>query len=61
MKGVDFGFLYNQFKGDGFDSDTLEQEVAKLMQDDDVTKKSGIYWYVLTKKREIFKHSCFYR
>ncbi|KAF3983516.1 MAG: DUF262 domain-containing protein [Methylococcales symbiont of Hymedesmia sp. n. MRB-2018] len=52
MKGVDFGFLYNQFKDDKFDSDKLEAEIAKLMQDDDVTKKSGIYPFALTGKEK---------
>lgn len=48
MKGVVFGPLYNQFKDKPQDSKKLEKEIAKLMQDDDVTKKSGIYEYVLT-------------
>jgi len=48
MKGVDFGFLYNEFKNKEFDSKKLEKEITKLMQDEDVTKKSGIYPYVLT-------------
>ena len=30
----------------------MEAEVAKLMQDEDVTKKSGIYPYVLTRREE---------
>jgi len=49
MKGVDFGFLYNEFKDQKFDSKKLEKEISKLMQDEDVTKKSGIYEYVLTR------------
>ena len=47
MKGVDWGVLYSQFQGKSLDTDQLEKEVAKLMADDDVTKKSGIYPYVL--------------
>ncbi len=47
MKGVDWGALYNQFKDKEFDTDKLEKHVAELMMDDDVTKKSGIYPYVL--------------
>ena len=47
MKVVDWGTLYNQFKDKEFDTDKLEQQIAKLMQDDDVEKKSGIYPYVL--------------
>lgn len=47
MKGVDWGALYNDFKDNEFDTDKLEKRIVKLMMDDDVTKKSGIYQYVL--------------
>jgi hypothetical protein len=52
MKGVGFGFLYNEFKDQKFDSKKLEKEITKLMQDEDVTKKSGIYEYVLTRNEK---------
>lgn len=52
MKGIDWGFLYNEFKDKKFDSKKLEKEITKLMQDEDVTKKSGIYPYVLTKNEK---------
>jgi len=48
MKGVQYGFLYNEFKDTEFDPDTIEREVLNLMKDEDVTKKSGIYSYILT-------------
>jgi len=48
MKTVAWGELYNQLKNKKFDAQTLEQDVSRLMMDDDVTKKSGIYPYVLT-------------
>jgi len=48
MKGVDWGRLYNGHKERSFDTKKLEEQITKLMQDDDVTKKSGIYEYVLT-------------
>jgi len=47
MKGVDWGTLYNDFKDKELDTDNLEKQVAKLMQDDDVERKAGIYSYVL--------------
>ena len=47
MKVVDWGVLYNQFKDTELDTDKLEKVVAKLMMDDDVERKSGIYPYVL--------------
>lgn len=49
MKGVVFGTLYNQFKDTKIDSKKIEAEIATLMQDEDVTKKSGVYEYVLTR------------
>lgn len=48
MKGVNWGALYNQFKDKSFDAEELENEVSRLMQDEDVTKKSGIYLYLLS-------------
>lgn len=47
MKGVDWGVLYNHFKDKEFDTVKLEKRIAKLMMDDDVERKSGIYPYVL--------------
>ncbi|HVS92693.1 MAG TPA: DUF262 domain-containing protein [Mucilaginibacter sp.] len=48
MQGVQWGNLYNQFKDDKFDPKKIEEQIASLMMDDDVTKKSGIYEYILT-------------
>ena len=50
MASVNWGELYNQYKGKKLDAKKLEAEVSRLMQDDDVTKKPGIYPYVLTKQ-----------
>ena len=52
MKGINWGNLYNKFKDKKFNTDGLEKEIAKLMQDDDVTKKPGIYTYVLTREEK---------
>lgn len=49
MKSVNWGFLYNQFENEKYNSKKLEIEIAELMQDEEVTKKSGIYPYVLTR------------
>ena len=48
MANVNWGELYNEFKNKKFNAKKLETEISKLMQDEDVTKKSGIYPYVLT-------------
>lgn len=52
MKGIQWGFLYNQFKDHKFDQKKLEEEITELMQDEDVTSKKGIYEYVLTRKEK---------
>ncbi len=52
MKGVDWGNLYNEFKDEVFDTDKLEDEVKKLILDDDIQKKKGIYPYVLTRQEK---------
>ena len=48
MKGIEWGFLYNKFKDDTLDAKSLEEQINKLMEDEDITKKSGIYLYLLT-------------
>ncbi len=52
MQGVEWGFLYNQFKNKKLDSEKLEAEVAKLMRYESVDSKKGIYPYVLTGKEK---------
>ena len=47
MKGVEWGLLWNRFKTASVNPQELEAEVSRLMMDDDVTKKAGIYSYVL--------------
>lgn len=47
MKGVPWGELYNVHKNDKLDPPALEKRIAALMIDDDVTKRKGIYSYVL--------------
>lgn len=52
MGNVPWGELYNKFKDEKLDSKKLEKEITKLMQDEDVTKKSGIYEYVLARNEK---------
>lgn len=52
MKGLDWGLLFNEYKNQKFNSDKLEEQVRKLMQDDDVTSKKGIYLYLITDKEK---------
>ncbi len=52
MKGVDWGMLYKQYKDQVFDFKAVDDEVKRLILDDDVTKKTGIYPYILTRKEK---------
>ena len=47
MKAVKWGPLYNQFKEKKLNAKRLEKEIAALMEDEEVTKQSGIYSYIL--------------
>lgn len=59
MKGLQWGFLYNEFKDQNFDHKKLEEEISTLMQDEDVTNKKGIYEYVLTRKEKFLNIRAF--
>ena len=52
MKGVEWGMLYKQYKEQVFDYKAIDDEVKRLILDDDVTKKTGIYPYILTRKEK---------
>lgn len=47
MKGLDWGLWYNKLKDKPLDSTKLEEQVSRLMKDEDVTNRRGIYQYVL--------------
>ena len=59
MAHVNWGELYNEFNSKKLDANKLETEIAKLMQDEDVSKKSGIYPYVLTRKEKFLSIRAF--
>ncbi len=48
MKGLPWGDFYNKYKDIDITASFLESEVERLMLDDDVTNKKGIYDYVLS-------------
>lgn len=52
MSVVNWGELYNQFQDKKLNASKLETEIKEFMQDEDVTKKSGIYPYVLTRQEK---------
>lgn len=50
MKGLPWGLLYNEFHNQVYDPVALEEEIRRLLKDDDVTKQRGIYEYLLSGK-----------
>lgn len=48
MRDVDWGNLYNDYHNIIVNSVVLEDKISKLMLDDDVSNKKGIYRYVFT-------------
>lgn len=59
MSDVQWGELYNEFEVKKINPKKLESEVTELMQDEDVTKKSGIYPYVLTRNEKFLNLRAF--
>ena len=47
MKGVPWGLLYNKHKDTTLTATAIGKQMAKLMADSDVQKKSGIFAYIL--------------
>ncbi|TPR12294.1 HNH endonuclease family protein [Apilactobacillus timberlakei] len=50
MKGLKWGELYKRFHNNSYNSDEIENDISNLMEDPDVTKKSGIFEFVLGNK-----------
>ncbi len=59
MNSVPWGELYNNFKDKKLNTDKLEAEIRELMMDEDVTRKSGIYEYVLTRNEKFLNIRAF--
>lgn len=52
MKGLEWGLLFNQYGNDKLDPAALETKITALMADKEVTKKSGVYEYLLSGKEK---------
>ncbi|HQS20581.1 MAG TPA: DUF262 domain-containing protein [Acidovorax defluvii] len=52
MKAIPWGELYDTYKGENLDPVALEVRIVELMKDEDVTRKAGIYTYVLDGNRK---------
>lgn len=50
MKGLDWGRLFYEYKDKEYNPTELEKEINRLMADDDVTNKKGIFEYLLSNK-----------
>lgn len=48
MKGIEWGKLYNEYKGNLYDAKKLEARILELIDDDEVQSHKGIYSYILT-------------
>lgn len=48
MCSLDWGVLFNLYGEKSWDPQALEERICELMQDDDITKRSGIYEYLLS-------------
>ena len=51
MRGLDWGMLYDNYKDNVYDAQKIDEEVKKLILDEDVDNK-GIYPYILTRKEK---------
>lgn len=52
MKGIDWGTLYEKYHNNTYNPQVLENKVAELMANEEVTNKKGIYEYVLSNEDE---------
>lgn len=59
MKGLNWGELYDSHKDDIIDLPAFNAQVEKLLIDDDVTNKKGIYPYLLTGKERLLSIRAF--
>ncbi len=47
MKGIEWGIYYNLYGDKDYNTTELESRIVELMADDDVSRKAGIYEYLL--------------
>lgn len=62
MKGLPWGFLYNEHKDDNLNPDKLEKRIQELYQDTDGLQNArGVYQYVLTSDERYLNFRAFDR
>jgi len=52
MKQVDWGTLFHKYGNNKYNPTDIKEEVDKLMADEDVSKKAGIYPYIFTREEK---------
>lgn len=50
MRGLEWGRLYEEYHNNSYNPTEIEQRLSELYEDSDVSKKSGIYEYLLSKE-----------
>ena len=48
MKGVDWGFLYNDFENLKLDPEELEEKIQELYKNEEVTSQKGVFSFLIT-------------
>lgn len=51
MRGLEWGRLYEEYHNNSYNPIEIEQRLSELYEDSDVSKKSGIYEYLLSKEK----------
>lgn len=49
-EGQEWGLLYNKYKDKAYNTNALKTDIKRLLEDEDVTKQSGIIPYVLSDR-----------
>lgn len=49
MKNVEWGFLYNNYSKQNYDTQKLEAEIVSMLEDEDITSSRGIYEYLFDR------------
>ena len=49
-EGQDWGLLYNKYKDKAYNTNTLKNDIQTLLDDEDVTKQTGIIPYILSDR-----------
>lgn len=51
MRGLEWGRLYEEYHNNSYSPTEIEQRLSELYEDSDISKKSGIYEYLLSKEK----------